>query len=201
MDSLLRTCFVHREYTSISVDGTYRCMFSLLGQASHRAPKFIRSAQALPEQDAKRVLFTIRGRTGGVLGLFPIASEHSSCISSCLAEHIPLEYRQQVLHVASDDPSSRMFEALREQLPNLQVLSLDPLHLVFTYEQAHWKKRTPGSVFLRKVLARLVGRFSPTDALQHHYFDGSSLIASSRPEKQSLQCLYDLLDRGTLRLA
>eukprot|EP00971_Amphidinium_carterae_P171297 3395560-Amphidinium_carterae.1 len=47
-----------------------------------------------------------------------------------------------------------MYDALKAVLPNMTFLSLDPLHLVFVYEQAHWKKQTPGSCFLRSVPGR-----------------------------------------------
>eukprot|EP00971_Amphidinium_carterae_P064588 1279678-Amphidinium_carterae.2 len=40
-------------------------------------------------------------------------------------------HSEKVRHVAVDDTSPLLFESLKEVLPNLEYLSLDPLHLVF----------------------------------------------------------------------
>eukprot|EP00972_Heterocapsa_arctica_P007323 1068330-Heterocapsa_arctica.AAC.1 len=47
---LLDTALQHEEYVSVSIDCTFRCMFSLRGQASYRAPRVVRRQQAFPEE-------------------------------------------------------------------------------------------------------------------------------------------------------
>eukprot|EP00971_Amphidinium_carterae_P216291 4293390-Amphidinium_carterae.1 len=59
--------------------------------------------------------------------------------------------RMKVRHVAVDDTLPRVYQSLKQVLPNMKLLSLDPLHLVFVYEQKQWKKITSGGCFLRSV--------------------------------------------------
>ncbi|MCP4193639.1 MAG: hypothetical protein GY768_23755, partial [Planctomycetaceae bacterium] len=58
------------------------------------------------------------------------------------------------LTAASDQPSEALFYGLREVLLNLQILSLDPVHLPITYETAHFRKKTDGSRDLRRLMAK-----------------------------------------------
>ena len=47
-----------------------------------------------------------------------------------------------------------MWQTLRSVCGNLEVLSIDPSHIAFKHEAAHWRKKTPGIRFLRKVLVK-----------------------------------------------
>ena len=47
-----------------------------------------------------------------------------------------------------------MIEAFRNTFSNLEVLSLDPTHLAIVYEYSTWRKRSPGSSFLRELMAK-----------------------------------------------
>ena len=51
-------------------------------------------------------------------------------------------------------------------------MALDPMHLVFVYEAAHWRKRTTGSHFLRKILSRLCDRASSTVTKTPIFYSG-----------------------------
>ena len=44
------------------------------------------------------------------------------------------EHRAAVEHVVTDDPSKAQWDEFHNVLPNLQSLSLDPMHIVFLYE-------------------------------------------------------------------
>ena len=59
-------------------------------------------------------------------------------------------------YVFSDEPSHRLWTALREVFPMLRILALDPVHLPLVYEYATWRKRTTGSRLLRVIM----GKFS-----------------------------------------
>eukprot|EP00969_Alexandrium_andersonii_P225883 9975128-Alexandrium_andersonii.AAC.1 len=52
-EGLVGECFSAGELTSLSIDCTFRLMFSLLGQCSYRASAAVKAPQALPPQDAR----------------------------------------------------------------------------------------------------------------------------------------------------
>jgi hypothetical protein len=78
-----------------------------------------------------------------------------------------------VIHVATDDPSVTLVRGLKGQCPNLKILSLDPMHIVFVYEQTHWRKRTAGSKLLRLIMAKVVSRDTNTPLCNGTVFNGA----------------------------
>ena len=154
-ERLITQCCEHSEFTHMSIDATVRIAMSLKGQANYRASRAKKEAAALPEEEAKRSVLTARGRTGAVLGMWLIRSEATNHVSDALAGHFPQDYRQQVVAIFSDDPSNLMFATLRRVFSELTFLCLDSVHLVIVYLQAHYRKRTAGSQYLRIIMHKL----------------------------------------------
>jgi hypothetical protein len=69
-------------------------------------------------------------------------------------ECLPHAARFQIKYVSTDNPSHCMWHSLQQVLPNLRLLCLDVVHLAMVYEHATWRKKTPGSRFLRSVMRR-----------------------------------------------
>lgn len=99
--------------------------------------------------------------------------------------------RAQVIHISSDDPSMILLETLKAQCGNLRVLSLDPMHIVFTYEQAHWRKITPGSQLLRRIMAKLTPRSDAPPGWDMNVFNGVLGTPASVLENRLLDQIGD----------
>ena len=155
-EKLLTECVTHEEFTSLSVDGTFRCCFPIMGQAKFNASSADKDAAAFGPDDSIWRLITVRGRTGAVVAMFPAASEAAPEIVSGLQEHLPAGAFEQVRFVASDSPSAHLFCSLKRLLPSLEALSQDPIHLAMAYEQVSGGKRTAGSSALRKCLRKFI---------------------------------------------
>jgi hypothetical protein len=82
------------------------------------------------------------------------------CVCVCLhcQEKITPAACAQVQHVDADNPSGRMWAALRGLFPQLITLSLDTVHLAMAYEFSTYRRRTPGSRFLRLIMSRFHAR-------------------------------------------
>ena len=124
-----------REYEYISIDATIKCCVSVLGQESWRANVVVRNQAPFDDMSAYRRVLTVRGRTGAVLGMFPVATEKAEEIAMALGSNLPSQGLRQVMSVAADNATGKLYTALRRVMPNLQCLSLDPLHLAMVYEQ------------------------------------------------------------------
>ena len=147
----MRTEWIRRrEFESISIDCTFRALYSLKGQARHTAPRPVHQSQALDPDKAVHALLSVKGVMGSVLSLSPIHTEGASYIRDELGRWSG-EERLQVRHVATDDPSHHLLTLLGEVCPNLEYMSLDGMHLVFRYEQAFARATTASSSYLRQV--------------------------------------------------
>ena len=157
---LLLECVKHDEFTYLSVDGTVKCTMPLLGQKKpggknrQSEPFFINAA------DAIHTVVTVRGRSGAVVGFWPLISEKAEHLQEAFLRNLPQAALDQVQCVATDAPSSLMFSLLRSIMPNLQCLCLDPVHLAIKYEYATGRRRTKGSASLRACL----GKFNSSDS-------------------------------------
>ena len=157
---LLLECVKHDEFTYLSVDGTVKCTMPLLGQIKpggknrQSEPFFINAA------DAIHTVVTVRGRSGAVVGFWPLISEKAEHLQEAFLRNLPQAALDQVQCVAKDAPSSLMFSLLRSIMPNLQCLCLDPVHLAIKYEYATGRRRTKGSASLRACL----GKFNSSDS-------------------------------------
>ena len=149
---LIQKCFQHEEWLHLSIDATVKVLMGVKGQANYRQPAYVRSVALYDDAAALRRVLTVRGRTGAVLGMWPLKDESAETIGSCLYANVPRNVLEQVRHIATDDPSEALLTRLREHLPNLRFLSLDPVHLVIVYAAAHFRKRTPGQRYLRTIM-------------------------------------------------
>ncbi len=185
---LLHEAADHDEGEYVSIDATVRCCFNVMGQASYRSSKEVRAQAAFNDADSKRCVLTVRGRTSAVLGMYAIASEKSEAVRNSMGSGLPLVVRNQIKHIACDDPSKALLNQLKQICRNLSTMSLDPTHLAIVYEYAHWRKRTPGSNYLRKIAIK----FNKRDASLEpeawgHVFEGSNARCLSR-EEETARC-------------
>ena len=140
------------EFEHVSLDATLRTAMRVKGQANYREPAEIRAAAPFPDGVAKRRILTAKGRTSAAIGMWPVASEAASVVKAALRNHLPERALQQCVSVASDDPSATLFAELKQIMPQLKFLCLDPVHLAIVYNQAHWRKHSPGQAVLRIIL-------------------------------------------------
>ena len=163
--ALMEECRRHEEFLHVSMDATIRILRRVKGQADYRCPQEVRDAAPVPDVDAKRRVLTLAGRTGAALGVFLTRDEAAEEIVGAIATRWSAACRSQTVSVASDQPSSMLFRALKDScFPNLKYLGLDPVHLPITYEETHWRKKTVGSRLLRIIMAKFTkvdGRLPP----------------------------------------
>ena len=76
---------LNREFVSLSMDGTLRCTFSLIGQEFFTLPKEVRDTGAYDDETSLRALITLRGRTGMALCIRPIKIERAALRLACVA--------------------------------------------------------------------------------------------------------------------
>ncbi|CAK0832929.1 unnamed protein product [Prorocentrum cordatum] len=101
--------------------------------------------------------------------------------------------RSQTVSVASDQPSSVLYRALRSScFSNLVYLSLDPVHLPIAYEETHWRKKTVGSKLLRIIVAKFT---KVSSALLAQFwgapFDGTNAPSLRPIEERARQQMLD----------
>ncbi|CAK9064522.1 Uncharacterized protein SCF082_LOCUS33199 [Durusdinium trenchii] len=145
------------EYTYLSIDGTFRVCFGVLGQAKFNDPAAVQQQFPFHGADAFARVISIKGRTGAVVGLLPAAGEGPEEIATCITTALPPQALHQVKHVSVDAPSASLVEELRKVLPSLQGVSLDATHIAMRYEQSSGSRKTQGSMLLRKCLHKFQG--------------------------------------------
>jgi hypothetical protein len=63
---------------------------------------------------ARRVqVLTMRGRTGAVVGMVPVAQESAPAVAQAIRENLSAEARGQVRFVFTDDPSALLHQELK----------------------------------------------------------------------------------------
>ena len=67
--------------------------------------------------------------------MLAVASEKAEEVTTALSDALPARGLQQVQRVASDSASLKRYTQLRRIMPNLQCVTLDPVHLPIVYEQ------------------------------------------------------------------
>ncbi|CAK0883072.1 unnamed protein product, partial [Prorocentrum cordatum] len=133
----------HQEFPHVFMDATIRILRRVKGQADYRSSQAVRDAAPVPDIDAKRRALTLAGGTGAALGVFLTRDEASDEIAGAITGRWSEARRSQTVSVASDQPSSALYRALRNScFSNLIYLSLDPVHLPITHEETHWRKKT-----------------------------------------------------------
>ena len=181
---LMEECHRHEEFLHISMDATIRILRNVKGQADYRSALAVRDAAPVPDVDAKRRVLTLAGRTGAALGVFLTKDEGSDEIAGALAARWSAACRSQTASVASDQPSSALFRALRGScFPNLLFLGLDPVHLPITYEETHWRKKTVGSRLLRILMAK----FTKVDCTLPAHYWGAPFDGTNAPDLRPIE--------------
>ena len=145
---LLAELETHTEYTSISIDATLRICLSILGQSAKKD-----TASAYSAGDSVKRVLSVKGRTGAVLAMIPMSAETSEVVTKALSDNMSVIAKQQVKFVFCDNASPKLLTHLSTIFPVLETLALDPVHLPIVYEYSTWRKRTPGSIFLRTIMA------------------------------------------------
>jgi len=152
-----------QEALYISIDATLKCTLPLVGQSHPLTPVNLRVYDAFKGEGAIKRVLTIRGRTGAVIGMVPMAKEDHQHVADALESAMCTDLRDCVRFVAVDNPSRALYVALARVFPQLEVMCLDPVHLPLTYEYAFWRRRTPGSSCLRRLMTRFM-QMSPSYA-------------------------------------
>ncbi len=182
-DELVDQCLTHDEFRHVSSDATLRCAMSIRGQASYRASKATRADAPIDDTRALRRVLTIRGRTGAPLCMTPVRGEAADDVTACMKAHVKAAALRQITWIASDQPSGHYYEALKEVCPNLECLFLDPVHLVIVYDQAFWRKRTPGQTLLRRIQAKFNGvDYNMSADVWGPMYNGRELVRLSREQ-------------------
>jgi hypothetical protein len=147
-------CEEHREYTSLSLDGTAKPVFTLVGQPSYMASKKEKAAHATPPAEQKGTLLTGLGLSGAVLILKTARSEGAVEVAGVLEAECTPSQLFSIEHLALDNPSAKLYKQLKrpQGCVDLKNMSLCRPHLAFAYESANWEGKTPGSRFLRLIL-------------------------------------------------
>ena len=140
-DRMFATMLARDEFTTVSLDATCQVCFRLVGQASWRAPADVRRAAAFDDDTSKRKVLTVRGRTGFVSLMKPMANERDQTVADTLSSHLRRPCLLQTRFVFSDDPSANLHGSLKGVMPNLEAVCLDTTHLAMVYEYATWRKR------------------------------------------------------------
>ena len=154
---LLRTCFEEGEFESISIDCTVKPTKPLVGQGSHNMPERAKREQAVPYSEQIHAIHVARGASGAVLCAEPMFSEKLSPIFNHYRDNFTDEQKGAVRYITSDKVSAEMCVLAREVFPNFRGCALDPLHIVFTVEQATWERKSDLSAGLRRIMSK----FSP----------------------------------------
>ena len=143
------------EFEALSIDGTLKLCMTLQGQATYRASAQIRNSACFGDEAALRRILTIRGRTSAVLAMQAVGCEDAATVREVFESCFSPRALMQIKYVSTDSPSSKLYAELKKVCPNLECLSLDPVHLAIVYAYAQWGKRSAGSKVLRQVLNRV----------------------------------------------
>ncbi|CAK9093350.1 Uncharacterized protein SCF082_LOCUS43912 [Durusdinium trenchii] len=173
-NTILAECVAHGEFTAISIDGTFRVCLSIMGQLPFNMSKELRQKAAFKDDESIRRVITVRGKTGAVVAMFGAPGEGAADLRRGLENNLPTAALHQIQYLATDAPSVKLLEELKETLPNLEGISLDPVHLAMHYESASARKKTAGSATLRKCLAKFGhSKSMPPPATWGAFFTGA----------------------------
>eukprot|EP00438_Fugacium_kawagutii_P027022 Skav232520 [mRNA] locus=scaffold1096:926666:934699:- [translate_table: standard] len=182
----------NNEFMSLSMDATLKVCMAVQGQANYRAPASKRNAACFDDAHSLRRVLTIRGSTGAVLAIHAVPDESAPTVACALESLFSTDSLAQVRFLATDSPSPKLFRSLKETCPNLECLSLDPVHLAIVYEYAQWGKRSPGSRILRKVLNKfnqIDGTLDESWMPWGHFFKGENPPNLTREEIRAREAI------------
>jgi len=151
--------------------------FRLQGQASYRAPASVRCSAAFDDASSKRKVLTLRGRTGFVTAMVPLANERDETVAEAISSYVDPRCLDQVQHVFSDDPSHNMLLQLRGAFKNIKSLCLDTTHLPIVYEYATWRRCAGMKTQYLSVRGDMCIR---SDEFRHHFFLALRLLPGGK---------------------
>eukprot|EP00435_Cladocopium_sp_Y103_P041761 s1353_g11.t1 len=187
---LVEEAIKHNECEYISIDGTFRVCFSLLGQSRFDAPATEKDLALSGDAEAVHRVISIRGRSGAVLGLLPAKDESAEELLRCLQDVLPANALGQIQHIATDAPSRKLHSHFANVLPQFQGLSLDPTHAAMRYEQGTFGRKTSGSVLLRSFMEKFTARATATGGnLWGPIFQGDTRALSPQESRLREQIL------------
>jgi hypothetical protein len=119
------------------------------------ASKREKNKAAIPYDEQKHTVITGLGLSGGVLILSTAFWENAKDVASILATGCSPTQLLQLEHLAVDNPSKKLFDAIHTLCLNFTTLSLCGPHLAFAYESTNKEYKTPGSMLLRLILNKV----------------------------------------------
>ena len=84
----------------------------------------------------------------------PTPNEEAPAIAKRIAGSLPEDGLRQTRIVCTDDPSAHLLSTLRNVMPKLELLCLDPVHLCMTFEYGTYRRRTKASTMLRTIMQK-----------------------------------------------
>ena len=120
---LKQECEVNREYRSVSLDGTMKPCFTLLGQPTYLAPRAAKADHAVPVSEQKYTLITGLGLTGAVLIMRTARWEKPTDVEAVLVSECTPSQLLEIEHLAVDNPSRKLFLRIRLHCENFTTLS------------------------------------------------------------------------------
>ena len=146
--------FLALEFQTITIDCTVKVALATMGQTGKAQLAWDHSAGAFSEQDHRRRVLTVRGRTGAVLLMTSVREESIDDMTKVLVYQWPQKYLHQVEFLGSDSPSRAMLCKFRQVCLNITCLYLDTVHVAMRYETAFARKSSAGSSELRRVMKK-----------------------------------------------
>ena len=126
----------------------------LLGQTNHNRKRKLKESQAIPYHDQIHAIQIARGASGSVLCAEPVFSEKLDPIFNLHRGLFSVKQRNPVRFIASDKTSAELVLLSRATFPKFRGCALDPLHIVFSAEQATWGRKSDLSIHLRRIMAK-----------------------------------------------
>ena len=131
------------EWRSLAIDGTRKIANAQKTQATATTARAKKHNQALADKYAKYYVVAVLGISGRVANFRQVHTEGSSGIVDVLVETFTREQRLTVKHVCTDSPTPAQYAQLKKVLPNLQCISLDPMHICYKFNRSQGKDQGP----------------------------------------------------------
>ena len=114
--------------------------------------KDVRNAAAIPDAEARRRVVSLLGRSGATAYLGLCKDEDADTLNDSFRCGLSDNIKEQVLYIACDNPSRKLFIALQGVFEKLIAIYLDTVHLVIAFNNAHYKKTSDGEKVLRIIM-------------------------------------------------
>lgn len=105
---------LHEELQHVSIDATIRILRRVRGQADYRASASVRNSAPIPDDEAKRRVLTVLGRSSSVIVSTTVKDEAAPNLAGALLASLSLKEREQITTVRSDAPGAILLAGLRE---------------------------------------------------------------------------------------